>query len=185
MIRFTFYVAMLSVASFAQTQPMLSGRIQDAQGASIEGAEVRLYRQETRAFRNAVSTASGEYRFERMEPGNLVLEVRKAGFRTATLFVNLGHENTTNDVTLQIEGVNQSVVVTATGEAQTLDQVSKATSVVSHEDIVNRDSRSLSDILTTVPGILIRNQGGPGQATTMSIRGLPASAGAILVDGLR
>jgi len=185
MIRFTFYVAMLSVASFAQTQPMLSGRIQDAQGASIEGAEVRLYRQETGAFRNAVSTASGEYRFERMEPGNLVLEVRKDGFRTATLFVNLGHENTTNDVTLQIQGVNQSVVVTAAGEAQTLDQVSKATSVVSHEEIVNRDSRSVSDILTTVPGILIRNQGGPGQATTMSIRGLPASAGAILVDGLR
>ena len=70
MIRFTFFVVLLSVASFAQTQPNLSGRIQDAQGASIEGAEVRLYRQETGAFRNAVSTASGEYRFERMDAGN-------------------------------------------------------------------------------------------------------------------
>ena len=93
--------------------------------------------------------------------------------------LNVRRDSAEADVTLHIQGVNQSVVVTAAGEAQTLDEVSKATSVVSHEEIVNRDSRSLSDILTTVPGILIRNQGGPGQATTMSIRGLPASAGAL------
>jgi len=183
MIRLTLFVALLSAALQAQTT--LSGHIKDAQGASVEGAEVRLFRQNTSAFRNAASTASGEYSFESVEPGSFALEVRKDGFRTATLSVNVRRDSATADVTLQIEGVNQTVVVTAAGEAQTLDEVSKATSVVSHEEIVNRDSRSVSDILTTVPGILIRNQGGPGQATTMSIRGLPSSAGAILVDGLR
>lgn len=183
MIRLMLFAAFLSAALDAQTT--LSGHIKDAQGASIEGAEVRLFRQATGTFRNAVSAASGEYSFESVEPGSFALEVRKDGFRTAALSVNLRRDNTTADVTLHIQGVNQSVVVTAAGEAQTLDEVSKATSVVSHEEIVNRDSQSVSDILTTVPGVLIRNQGGPGQATTMSIRGLPSSAGAILVDGLR
>ncbi|MGH9693568.1 MAG: TonB-dependent receptor plug domain-containing protein, partial [Bryobacteraceae bacterium] len=166
-------------------QTTLSGHIKDSQGAAIEGAEVRLFRQNTAAFRNAVSAASGEYSFAGVEPGSFTLEVRKDGFRTAALSLNVRRDNATTDVTLHIQGVNQSVVVTAAGEAQTPDEVSKATSVVSHEEIVNRDSASVSDILTTVPGVLIRNQGGPGQATTMSIRGLPASAGAILVDGLR
>jgi vitamin B12 transporter len=185
MIRLTLFATLLGVNLLAQAQTTLSGHIKDAQGASIEGAQVRLFRQETGAFRNAISTASGEYRFENVEPGSFALEVRKDGFRTAALSLNIRGENAAADVTLQIQGVNQSVIVTAAGEAQTPDEVSKATSVVSHEEIVNRDSRSLSDILTTVPGVLIRNQGGPGQATTMSIRGLPASAGAILVDGLR
>ena len=185
MIRSLFIAVLFSATLFAQTPPTLSGRIQDAQGASIQGAEVRLFRQETGSFRNTVTSVSGEYRFERVEPGSFALQVRKDGFRTEVLSVDVRRESTTADVTLQIEGVNQSVVVTAAGAAQTLDEVSKATSVVSHEEIVNRDSRSLSDILTTVPGILIRNQGGPGQVTSMSIRGLPASAGAILVDGLR
>jgi vitamin B12 transporter len=185
MIRLTLFATLLGVNLLAQAQTTLSGHIKDAQGASIEGAQVRLFRQETGAFRNAISTASGEYRFENVEPGSFALEVRKDGFRTAALSLSIRGENAAADVTLQIQGVNQSVIVTAAGEAQTPDEVSKATSVVSHEEIVNRDSRSLSDILTTVPGVLIRNQGGPGQATTMSIRGLPASAGAILVDGLR
>ena len=183
MIRLTLLLALVGATLPGQT--ILSGHIKDAQGASIEGAEVRLFRQGAGAFRNAASTASGEYSFEGVEPGSFALEVRKDGFRTAALSVNVRRDNAAADVTLQIEGVNQSVVVTAAGEAQTLDEVSKATSVISHEEIVNRDSRSVSDILTTVPGVLIRNQGGPGQATTMSIRGLPASAGAILVDGLR
>ncbi len=81
--------------------------------------------------------------------------------------------------------MNQSVVVTAAGEAQTFDEVSKAFSNISHDEIVNRNEYSIASLLTTVPGLLIRNDGGPGQYTTMSIRGLPASAGAILVDGLR
>jgi vitamin B12 transporter len=183
MIRLTFLVMLLSAALHAQTT--LSGHIQDAQGASIAGAEVRLFRQGAGTFRNTMSAASGGYSFESVEPGSFTLEVRKDGFRTAALSANVRQNNATADVTLQIEGVNESVVVTAAGEAQTLDEVSKATSVVSHEEIVNRDSQSVSDILTTVPGVLIRNQGGPGQATTMSIRGLPSSAGAILVDGLR
>ncbi|HMJ60865.1 MAG TPA: carboxypeptidase regulatory-like domain-containing protein [Bryobacteraceae bacterium] len=180
MIRLTLLLALVGATLHGQT--ILSGHIKDAQGASIEGAEVRLFRQGAGAFRNAASSAAGEYSFERVEPGSFVLEVRKDGFRTATLSLNVRPDNATADVTLQIEGVNQSVVVTAAGGAQTLDEVSKATSVISHEEIVNRDSRSVSDILTTVPGVMIRNQGGPGQATTMSIRGLPASAGAILVD---
>ncbi len=183
MIRLMLFAAFLSAALDAQTT--LSGHIQDAQGASIQGAEVRLFRQATGTFRNALSAASGEYRFEHVEPGSFALQVSKDGFRTAALSLKVGRDSATTDVTLHIQGVNQSVVVTAAGEAQTLDEVSKATSVISHDEIVNRDSQSVSDILTTVPGVLIRNQGGPGQATTMSIRGLPSSAGAILVDGLR
>jgi len=78
MIRLTLLLALVGATLPGQT--ILSGHIKDAQGASIEGAEVRLFRQGAGAFRNTASSAAGEYRFERVEPGSFVLEVRKDGF---------------------------------------------------------------------------------------------------------
>jgi protocatechuate 3,4-dioxygenase beta subunit len=115
MIRLTLFMALVGVTLPAQTRTTLSGHIKDAQGASIEGAEVRLFRQDTGAFRNTASTASGEYRFEGVEPGSFALEVHKDGFRTAALSLNVRRDSAEADVTLHIQGVNQSVVVTAAG----------------------------------------------------------------------
>ena len=129
MIRFLSIAALCSATLLGQAPLTLSGHIQDAQGASVEGAELRLFRQETGSFRSTVTSASGEYRFDRVEPGSFALQVRKDGFRPAVLSVDIRRQSATagvtQDVTLEIEGVNQSVVVTAAGEAQALDEVSR------------------------------------------------------------
>ncbi len=170
----------------AQSKSGVIGYVKDAQGALVSGTQLRLFRQDTGSSLTAVSDSTGRYRFENVAPGEFVLEAQKDGFRSATINVQLGRDvQQALDIKLQVAGVNQTVVVTAADEAQTLDEVSKSVSNISHEEIINRNDYSISNLLTTVPGVLIRNEGGPGQYTTMSIRGLPASAGAILVDGLR
>ena len=170
----------------AQTKSGISGQVKDAQGRGVPDAQLRLFRLDSSVPLITVSGAGGDYHFDYVEPGALVLEVKKDGFRSQALKLQVDKGRRQNlDVTLQVAGVNETVIVTAAGEAQTVDEVSKATSNISHEEIVNRNEYSIANLLATVPGIQIFNEGGPGQYTTMSIRGLPTSAGAILVDGLR
>jgi iron complex outermembrane receptor protein len=181
-----FVISITAVALLAQSSADLSGKVTDAQGGAVSNARVTLFRQDTATPQTVRTNDSGEYRFTTVAPGNLLLEVKKEGFRTTTLNVALqrGAAKLQN-VMLQVAGVNQSVIVTAAGEAQTPGEVSKSVSVISHDEIVKRNDYSVAGLLTTVPGVQIFNQGGPGQYTKMSIHGLPASAGAILVDGLR
>src|SRR5882672_6715141 len=126
MTRLTLLLAFVSAHLLAQSPATLSGRVRDAQGAPIPGAALRLFRQDTNTSFAAATERSGEYRFERLEPGSFVLEVSKDGFRTTTLALAVHRESMSADVTLEVAGVNQSVLVTAAGEAQTLDEVSKA-----------------------------------------------------------
>lgn len=179
-------LAIFAAALPAQTGSGLAGRVIDAQGAAVPNARARLYRVDTTTSLNATTDATGEYRFEGVAPGALLLEVQKEGFRTKTAQVQIEPGSVKHfDVALDVAGVNETVVVTAENEAQTLDQVSKSISSISHDEIVNRNDYSIEDLLTTVPGLQVFNEGGPGQYARISIHGLPDSAGAILVDGLR
>src|SRR4029079_13611842 len=66
-----------------------------------------------------------------------------------------------------------------------IDQISKAATVIDAGEIAQRNEYSLSETLRDTPGLLVRNLGGPGQATSIRMRGLRADATAILIDGLR
>jgi vitamin B12 transporter len=170
----------------AQDPTGIVGVVKDPQGRVIPGAQLNLYRQDTRARLSTTSSYTGAFEFRDIAPGTFLLETASDKFQTSTLDVEVNRGVTKEiTVTLSIAGVSQQVVVTAADQAQTTDQVSKALTVVSHDEIVNRNDYSVSDILTTTPGLQVRNEGGPGQNTTISVRGLPTSATAVLIDGLR
>jgi len=182
--RFLTLLAALSAAAFAQST--LQGLVKDPQGKAITSADVRVFRQDTSASERTTTNGEGRFKFERLPAGTFLLQIEKGGFRTATSTIDLkANHSATNDAVLQVLGVNESVIVTAAGVPQTLDEISKAVSVVSAEELQSRDEYSLSDTLRTVPGLLITNGGGPGQNTNMRIRGLRTDAAAVLVDGLR
>jgi iron complex outermembrane receptor protein len=187
MIRYICALAACAALLKGQNATGITGTVRDPQGRLVPGALLHLYPQDGRSAANSTATSeAGAYRFEGLTPGIFLLEAEHAQFQTSTVTVRVERGSvTTVEISLALAGVNQSVIVTAAGQAQTPDEVSKAISVVSHDEILNRDNYSLSDILTTIPGLQIRNEGGPGQFTAMSFRGLPNSAGAILIDGLR
>ncbi len=187
MIRFIWALAACAALLRAQDVTAITGTVRDPQGRVVPGAQLHLYRKDARSAASTTSSSeTGTYRFGDLAPGMFLLEAEHDQFQTSIVTVQVERGALKKvDISLALAGVSQSVIVTAAGQAQTPDEVSKAVSVVSHDEIIDRDNYSLSDILTTIPGLQIRNEGGPGQFTAMSFRGLPNSAGAILVDGLR
>ena len=94
-------------------------------------------------------------------------------------------QSATLDIALQLSGFRSSVVVTASDTAQTVDEVSKALTVVDRQEIEERDETAIPESLRIVPGLRVQQLGGPGSFTSIKIRGLPSEDTAVLIDGLR
>ncbi|MEO6759156.1 MAG: TonB-dependent receptor [Saprospiraceae bacterium] len=156
--------------------------MQDPQGKPVDGAELVLYRQGSPTAIAQARTAHGEFVLLDSSAGEYLLQVSADGFRRASLIIDGGKPVA---VRLQVAGIDQRVVVTAEGAAQTIDQVSKAATIIGADEISQRNEYSLSETLRDTPGLLVRNLGGPGQATSVRMRGLRADATAVLIDGLR
>jgi vitamin B12 transporter len=88
-------------------------------------------------------------------------------------------------VVLQLAGVRDQVVVTASSTPQAPEEVSKAVTVIDQADAEARDNASLSDMVDLAPSVRVQQLGGPGAFTTIQIRGLRDQDTAVLVDGLR
>jgi vitamin B12 transporter len=185
-MKITLYVlAALATSSYLHAQTGLQGLVKDPQGHLVAGAKVRVLAKDSGVASGLTST-SGTYRFEATPEGMLLLEVRKDGFRTTVMNVEVRRGSMKQqDVALEIAGVNQSVVVTSSGAAQVDAEISKSVTVIENEEIQNWNAISLGDILRYSPGLQVRNGGGIGQNTSIRIRGLRADASAVLIDGLR
>jgi vitamin B12 transporter len=171
---------------WAQSSGSLSGRITDSQGAAVTGATVTLYARATNVRATTVTDERGGYRFERLPEGDYVVEATAAGFGrfTRTFRVERGAPGTL-DFALEIAGVSETVLVTAAGTPQTVDEVSKAVSVITSQEIDRRNEYSIGEALRAVPGLRVQQLGGPGTFARIQTRGLRDSDTAILVDGLR
>ncbi|HKX32789.1 MAG TPA: TonB-dependent receptor [Blastocatellia bacterium] len=114
------------------------------------------------------------------------IQVFAAGFGRALRTVRIEKgAPATLDFGLEAAGPNETVLVTAAGTPQTVDEVSKAASVVSAQEIERRGEYSISEALRTVPGLRVQQLGGPGTFARIQTRGLRDSDTAILIDGMR
>jgi vitamin B12 transporter len=77
------------------------------------------------------------------------------------------------------------VVVTATRTAQLLERTGSAMSVISAADLDTQQTVFVSDALAQTPGLSVTREGGPGQITSLYIRGAEAGESLVLVDGIR
>jgi vitamin B12 transporter len=79
----------------------------------------------------------------------------------------------------------EQVIITATRTAQPLDKTGGAVSVISAADLDTRQIISLSDVLQQTPGLVVSRTGGPGQTTSLYIRGAAPGESLVLIDGIR
>ncbi|HUQ95115.1 MAG TPA: TonB-dependent receptor plug domain-containing protein, partial [Bryobacteraceae bacterium] len=170
---------------FGQTAP-LRGIVVDPQGQPIQSARLTLFNSATAGQIGQVQTIDGRFEFSAVPAGRYLIETTAEGFRQTAVRLDFrAGANTTVKVRLEIEGVQQSILVTAEAAAQSLDETAKAVSVIDRPEIDNRNEYSLYETLRNTPGLTIRNLGGPGQSTSIRSRGLGPSATAILIDGMR
>jgi len=181
-------VALCAGAALAQTiTTSINGRVTDAQGAGVAGAIITLYARAPQLRLTARTNEDGAYRFERVAPGEYLLEADARGFAPAiaqSVRVERG-QAATHDVSLEVAGVRAEVVVTAADMPQPIDEVSKAITTVGEREIEARDEYLIPEALRQVPGLRVQQLGGPGAFVSIKTRGLRNQDTAVLFDGLR
>ena len=75
-------------------------------------------------------------------------------------------------------------VVSAARTETPRSRVGSAITVITEEDLQRRGAVNLNDALRTVPGLDVVQSGGPGQATTIFIRGANGPHTKVLLDGI-
>ena len=185
-----FLFSSFSSEVFAQNSAVgaqINVRVTDPQGAILPNAEVTLYTRDSRIRINGLTDRTGTCHFERLAPGEYLIEAEATGFaRAATHVLRVERNaNTSLDISLPLAGVSEQVIVTAQGTAQPVDEVSKAVSVVGQREIEERDESAVTDALRTVPGLRVQQLGGPGRLVSIKARGLRNQDTAVLIDGIR
>jgi len=112
-------VASLALAQVATTGQLV-GTVQDQSNAVIQGVELQLQNDDTKAVQTAASNADGGFVFPTLTPGSYTLTATRQGFETtAYKGIVINAARTTNQtVILKIGAVTQTVEVQ--GEAQVL-----------------------------------------------------------------
>lgn len=163
----------------------MSGSVKDPQGRPVVSAAVTLFSRTSSANLATTSGTQGAYRFEGVAPGDYLLRAEAPGF--AVFLEDRLHVDSalTRDIALQVAGVREQVVVTASGTSQSADEVSKSVTVIDRAEAEQRDVFSLADVVKLAPAVRVQTLGGPGQETSLHIRGMRDIDTAVVVDGMR
>ncbi len=78
-----------------------------------------------------------------------------------------------------------TVIVTATRTAQTVDDSLASVSVITREDIEASGAQDVIDLLRLQAGIDVARNGGPGTTTSVFLRGTGNNQTLVLIDGVR
>ncbi len=79
----------------------------------------------------------------------------------------------------------EAVIVTATRTAQTADESLASVNVITRDDIEQSQARDVTQLLNLQVGIDVARTGGPGQSTSLFMRGTDSNQTLVLIDGVR
>ena len=151
-------VILLSVAASLWGQlstASVNGSVRDSSGSAVAGAEVLLKNTATGVQRTAAANEAGNYVFLSVAPGAYTLEARHTGFATLHMepFVLEVNQTATFDLKLEVGQIQQSVNVSAAGEAI---QASTAElgAVIAQKQVIDLplNGRNFTQLLTLTPG---------------------------------
>jgi Carboxypeptidase regulatory-like domain len=179
---FFYLLLILWFAPMAAAQPGYSvqGRVSDASGAVIPGADVTL-RPPSAGPLIAVSDAQGSFLFSLEDPGTFQLEVRAPGFlpHVEPVVLTAGAPAATLVVTLKVDGSSQTVEVTADALAAETTSTQLGESLDTRKiESVPLNGRSFTDLMAVQPGIVPQNTAQPGAVVMTGVASTPPSGDA-------
>ena len=191
LLRNFFFSSIFLVVSFsAQAQDRssdahLSGTLFDSSGAAIGQVQVtaRLENNENAQPLKTISSPDGAYSLI-LPPGRYLVRFERESFAERDLTVDLTADPQRKlDVTLQLERLSASVIVTAQAELTVADQTATPVSVITKGEIDARQSVSLPDALLFAPGVAIGRTGAEGGTASVFLNGGNSNFTKVLVDG--
>jgi hypothetical protein len=175
----------------------VTGMVRDPAGGAAGGAVVVLTNLATGIRRTTTANDTGNYLFLNVPPGRYTLEASHPGFETLHVepFVLEVNQTATFDLKLALGRVQQSVDVTAEGEALQASSAELGT-VVEQKRVVDLplNGRNFTQLLTLVPGASpandSQNAGGGFAGYAVGVVSYPAFNGQLnrsnlfLLDGM-
>ena len=157
------------------TTSTIFGRVTDANGGTIAGAQVTLTNTDTNLSRAAQTSAEGEYRVELLPVGNYRVEIAASSFKR---FVRAGVVLEVNvpvrvDALLQLGDINQTVTVSESAPLvnTTSPEIGRT---IENQEIVNLPlvNRNAYQLLLLTPGVQ-NSSFNPGQPNPVITLGYP------------
>lgn len=164
----------------------ISGKVSDPTGAAVRGATVRVVSR-SGAERVAATSRDGEFDVANLPAGDYLVEVSALGFRTETRsdVEVVDGETETVDMSLTVSALSEEITITPSGAPQARAEATRSIDVVTRAEADARGEIALPEALSTVAGLRVQRQGGPGTLTTLRFRGLRSQDTSILVDNIR
>lgn len=170
----------LPFSLWAEALGSISGRITDKKtGKSLPGVNIVIESLQL----GTVTNIKGEYRLKKIPAGKYRLSVSFIGYSTLEKQVNLRRgELIKLDFSIEehSEKLNE-VVVSAKSEAREIRELAMPITVISMSQL-SGTVNSISDVLNKSVGITMRNSGGVGSASRLSVRGLEGKRIGFFID---
>ncbi len=178
---------LLSPSTPAQTTTStIEGKVTDANGAVVAGAEVKVSGTTLAAERSALTDAEGFYRLAALPAGAYTVTVSAKGFATSTANIELTlNRIDTLDLKLQVGSVGEVVNVNAE-ELSLLEPETSATgATITPRKITELpvNGRNYLDLLQLVPGVAINRQADPNSDNANPVLGERSGNNNFLIDG--
>ncbi|MDZ4712134.1 MAG: TonB-dependent receptor [bacterium] len=180
----------LSVNTYAQGK--LEGKIIDkSTNAAIFGAQVSIEKDNSKEFSETLSEVSGSYKFHNLADGLYKIEATHIGYQFYSGQIIISSGKIKNfDIFLEVSEIQtERINVTSTKTEITLQQTPSTISIVSAEEIKNKNIITFDNVLEEVQGVTINRSSGIN-VSSLSIRGSSDVAGGgignrvlLLLDG--
>src|SRR5262245_24053154 len=187
------FLALMSFAltAFAQNyRGAIRGRVTDSQGASIQGAQLKLIEEGTNESRTLKTDGSGDFTISLLRPGSYRLEVEREGFQKSSepLVVRVNQE-VRLDVTLYVAGTHVDPVIVADAASPLKYESASLGAVIDNRQVTGLplDGRNFLELSLLTPGAAPAAQGSAGSVRgdfTFNINGSREDANNFLLDGV-
>ncbi|MGB6198474.1 MAG: carboxypeptidase-like regulatory domain-containing protein [Candidatus Acidiferrales bacterium] len=181
-----FFAALLfgCIGLFGQTPTaQITGTVLDSSGAVVPQAEVKVTNIDTNVVSEKDTSDDGAFTIINLLPGNYVLTVEKAGFKTVALptFQLEVDQILTEKISMQVGSSAETVTVSASTEATLVQRSTTELGTVIEEKPVESlplNGRNFTSLLILTPGItpISTAQGSGITASDGGVTGIPGTA---------
>ena len=174
-------VLLLALPAAAQEQRgSIEGVMKDTSGAVLPGVAVEA-RTNTGVVLTATTDAAGTYRFPSVAPGTYEISASLQGFsakKQGNIDVGLGQVKKV-DLALSLQGVSESVQVTAESPLVDVQQSARQTNIAREQIALLPKGRDFTSLVTQAPGANSESKLGG-----LSIDGASAGENRYIIDGI-
>jgi hypothetical protein len=180
---FVGFILLISVSASAQGSGSVSGTVSDETGGVLPGVNVQLLPSSSQSGVETTTNSEGVYRFDNVPAGSAELTIRLINFSTVRRMVTIRAGDAITANATMLVATSADIVVTAPrtfrnlaeieNPAENLVGVASAGSegAITAAQLAVRPVNRATEVLETVPGLIISQHSGEGKANQYYLRG--------------